>query len=693
MAQNQRAVLELLYRVSREFATALDLKTVLTRVLFSAINNVGGERGSVVVMDDNGKTVDSAFVYGDQVRDSSTLHLKDTMDRGLAGWVGRNREAVLVPDTSKDPRWLRHEDDDSSRSGAKSAICVPLMAREKLVGVLTLVHPTPNSYNEDHLELMQAIADQAGIAVLNARLFSESQRQARVMTALAEGAARLNLSVRLDDLFENILVQTKQTLQVEVTALALVDGQELVFRAANEKGASLIGRRIKLREGIAGMVARQGRGIIIPTSMSDTQPLLSEVEKIKGLRVKAFACAPIHVQGKVIGVLEAINPLARSFDPDALLVLTGLGALAGTTIQNAQLFESLDLARKRYRDLFEDNIDPIIITDLRGQILEVNKQAVNFSGHSPATLQKLRIEQVHDINYDKTGKQFEKIGDATATYESILNDSSGNSHPIHVYARKVVFDEAESIQWILRDITERKDLDSLRADLAAMIYHDLRSPLANILSSIEMLDDIIPESEKESARPILRIAHHSINRIERMVSSLLDINRLEQNQAVGERQPTEVSALVNDAIEANKPSFESREQTILTKVTADIPPVFVDQDMIRRVCINLLENASKYTPVGGEIEIGAESTGEFMRMYVQDNGPGIPEGDSERIFDKFVRLKNQNRARGLGVGLAFCKLAIQGHGGKIWVEPAPSHGSKFIFTLPFRKNEQDHSNL
>lgn len=691
MAQNQRAVLELLYKVSREFATALDLNTVLTRVLFSAINNVGGERGSVVVMDDNGKTVESAFVYGDQVRDSSTLHLKDTMDRGLAGWVGRHREAVLVPDTSKDSRWLRHEDDDSSRSGAKAAICVPLMAREKLVGVLTLVHPTPGSYNEDHLELMQAIADQAGIAVLNARLFSESQRQARVMTALAEGAARLNLSVRLDDLFENILAQTTQTLQVAIAALALVDGQDLVFRAANEKGASLIGRRIKLREGIAGMVARQGRGIIIPTSLSDTQPLLSEVEKIKGVRVRAFACAPIHVQGKVIGVLEAINPLTRSFDPDALLVLTGLGALAGTTIQNAQLFESLDAARKRYRDLFEDSIDTIIITDLRGQILEVNKQAVSFSGHSSATLQKLRIEQVHDINYERTGKQFEKIGDATATYESTLNDSSGITHPIQVYARKVVFDEAESIQWILRDITERKDLDALRADLAAMIYHDLRSPLANILSSVEMLDDIIPETEKESARPILRIAHHSINRIERMVNSLLDINRLEQNQAVGERLPTDVPALVNYAVEAIKPSLEGRDQTIITNISPEIPQVNVDQDMLRRVCINLLENASKYTPVGGDIEIGAEHAGEFMRMYIQDNGPGIPEGDTERIFDKFVRLKNKSSARGLGVGLAFCKLAIQGHGGKIWVEPAPIHGSKFIFTLPIKNNDLDHS--
>ncbi|MCX6066706.1 MAG: GAF domain-containing protein [Chloroflexi bacterium] len=682
MVQDQRAVLELLYRVSREFATALDLKTVLTRVLFSAIKNVGGERGSVVVMDDYGRAVDSAIVYGNQLRESNTMQLKATVDHGLAGWVVRNRQAALVPDTSKDSRWLLREDDAMDRSGAKSAICVPLMTREKLVGVLTLVHPVPGSYNVDHLDLMQAIADQAGIAVLNARLFSESQRQARAMTALAEGAASLSSSVRMDDLFENILTQTKQALQVEITALGLVEDQELVFRAASQYGDVVIGKRLKLNEGIAGTVAFQGHGVIIPAAASDTQPLLSQTEIIPGVKVRALACAPIQVQGKVIGVLEAINPVNKSFDPDALFVLTGLGALAGTTIQNAQLFESLDAARKRYRDLFEDSIDPIIITDLKGRILEVNKQAVFFSGHSAAALHEFLIAQVHDINYEKTGRLFEKIGDSGLIYESTLYDSRGGTYPVEVYSRKVIFDETKSIQWILRDLTERKELDSLREDLAAMIYHDLRSPLANILSSVEMLDMILSEPERENAAPIMKIAHDSINRIQRLVSSLLDLNRLEQNQPVGERQSVEAALLVTDAVDAVGPSAAAREQTIITLVAENLSPLWVDIDMIRRVLINLLENAVKYTPMGGRVEIGAEVDGDYVRFFVLDNGQGIPETERDRIFDKFARLKNKTGAKGLGVGLAFCKLAVQGHGGKIWVEPAAERGSKFLFTVP-----------
>src|SRR5574338_239477 len=144
-----KALLELLYNVSREVATALDLRTVLQRVMYEAMQNVGGERCSIVVLDDAGKAVDATIVYEKQVHEHTTQQLRDTMERGLAGWVTRHRKGVLIPDTSKDDRWLMRPDDAMDRSGIKSVICVPLVAREKLVGVLTLVHPKPNAFTEE----------------------------------------------------------------------------------------------------------------------------------------------------------------------------------------------------------------------------------------------------------------------------------------------------------------------------------------------------------------------------------------------------------------------------------------------------------------------------------------------------------------------------------------------------------------
>jgi GAF domain-containing protein len=273
--------------------------------------------------------------------------MRETMERGLAGWVIQNRKGVYVPDTGKDERWLMRQD-DTDRSGTKSAICVPLLAREQLVGVLTLVHTTVNAFSIQQVDLMQAIADQAGIAVLNARLYTESQRQARVMTALAEGAAAMNASLRMDDVYQRVLIQTMQALQVETVALGMIDGEQIIFRAAAGNNAgNILGAKVELGTGITGTVTREGRGVVIPDV--DREKNFRDADRPGGIEMRTLLVAPIQSQGRVIGVLEAINPISKSFDPDALLVMTGIGGLAGTTIQNAQLFERLQAAHQRYR--------------------------------------------------------------------------------------------------------------------------------------------------------------------------------------------------------------------------------------------------------------------------------------------------------------------------------------------------------
>lgn len=141
--QSTKASLELLYSISRELATSIDLHQVLNQVLFLCVNNVGAERGSLIVLDDHQKPVDAAMVYRKQLIPHTSQQLQATLEQGLAGWVVQHREAVLINDTLQDERWLRRPDDRQDRSGAKSAICIPLMARDKLVGVLTAVHPEP----------------------------------------------------------------------------------------------------------------------------------------------------------------------------------------------------------------------------------------------------------------------------------------------------------------------------------------------------------------------------------------------------------------------------------------------------------------------------------------------------------------------------------------------------------------------
>ncbi len=678
-----RSLLELLINVSREVATALDLRTVLQRLLFAAIQYVGGERGSIVVLDDMGKPVDATIVYGKQFHDHTTQQLRETMERGLAGWVVQHRKSALVPDTSKDDRWLRRADDSVEKSGAKSAICVPLVARERLVGVLTLVHSVPNAFNEEHLDLMQTIADQASVAVLNARLYTESQRTARVMSALAEGAAAINTSLEMPDVWRRILNQTMQALQVETVALALLNtgGNDLVFHAAaGHNSGNIPGRHIPAGQGLAGMVIRQGHGLVVPAVKAESH--FGEEDKFVGIDMRALAIAPIQSQGKVIGVLEAFNPISGAFDPDAMVVMTGLGSLAGTTIQNAVLFERLQKAHKHYHELFEDSVDTILITDWEGRVLEANRQAVKLSGYSVEQLHSMSIDQLHEVNWNKTGLNFEALKrDQECDYETSLHRQDGDATPIEVYARRVEFEETDSIQWILRDISERKELDSLRDDMTSMIYHDLRSPLGNIVSSLEMMSGLIPADE--TLTTMFNIARNSTARIQRLVNSLLDINRLEAGHQIVDQNSVDPVALVREAIRDVEPGVNGRQQTLINKATNVLPLIWVDVDMVHRVFINLLENAIKFTSVEGRIEIGAQTTdGVFVKFWVRDNGPGISTTDQERIFDKFTRLRGRDRPGGLGVGLAFCRLAVLGHGGEIWLESEVGKGTTFWLTLP-----------
>jgi PAS domain S-box-containing protein len=683
-----KSTLEFLYNISRELASALELRTVLQRILFQSLKYVGGERASIVVLDDSGRAIDSAIVYGRKIHDHTTQQLRETVERGLAGWVVRNRQPAMVPDTSLDERWLRRPDDAADQSGAKAALCVPLLARERLVGVLTLVHPEPGSYNKDHFSLMQAIATQSGIAVLNARLYAESQRQARVMTALAASAAAINASLRMDEVLQRILNETIQALQVETVALALVEPNwDLVFHAATgEHKEGIVGKRVHAGQGVVGWVVHEGEGVVIPAVRDDKRFVPGEL--FSGLDAHAMAVAPIYDKERVIGILQAINPISGAFDPDALLVLTGIGNLAGSTIQHAQLFEQLQAAHKRYRELFDDSVDPIMVTGLDGKIHEVNRQAAVITEYTSRQLQGMLIDQLHDIVQPEKTVSMEKAKTGKINrYEAVLKTKGGRKIPIQVYVRKVVFEEAESLQWLMRDISERKDLDSLREELTSMIYHDLRSPLANIISSLDVLSTLFPNSENETIQSVTTIARRSTDRIQRLVSSLLDINRLESGQAIVSQQSVTPTVLVEDALDAVRPMTESRHQVLKSDLSDKLPPVWVDIDMIRRVLINLMENASKFTVPEGNIELGGKQEGDWVQLWVKDTGSGIPPAEQEHIFEKYTRLKGQDNASGLGVGLAFCRLAVNGHGGRIWVESEVGKGSKFILTLPLAKEK------
>ncbi|NPA93134.1 MAG: GAF domain-containing protein [Chloroflexi bacterium] len=663
---------ERLYELARELTSDLELRSVLRRVMTFALDTVGGTAGSMVVLDEQGEVVSAVILHAGRMYENTTMQMRQVLERGLAGWVAEHRWPALVPDTTKDDRWLSNPYPGEE---SRSAISAPLLVKEHLVGVLTVVHREPNAFNEQHLAWVQAIADFAGAAVMNALMYARSRRQARLMRVWAESAMTITSTLQADEVIRRMLRQVEHALRVEAVLLALADEHAQTWVVTDASGVladRLLGLRLPGPEHMA------------PTQNDEDAPCPS-LEPLKAFNTRAVACAPMLIDDKAIGALIAVNPLEGKFCSDMEDLLRGLASMASTALRHARLFEDLRSAHQQYRDLFNDTLDWIFITDLQGRVIEANRQAKVDLGYTWEELRAgtLPISMVHTLPEDILPAKFEDIPNTPPiTYESEVRAANGDYIPVEVYVRRVSLQGKPHLQWILRDITERKRLATLKDDLLAMTYHDLRSPLGSIAMSLELLQQVCTNADDPTVSELFSIALHAADRLHRLTSNLLDIHRIEAGQLPLEIRPLSPAKLVNDAAEAVQPQLAKYEHTLEKQVEDGLPDVLADHDMVRRVLINLLENAIKYTPSGGHIVVGAAREGENkVRFWVTDNGPGISEEDQKRIFNKYAR-GTRSQGKGLGLGLAFARLAIQAHGGEIGVHSRLGEGATFYFTLP-----------
>ena len=226
----------------------------------------------------------------------------------------------------------------------------------------------------------------------------------------------------------------------------------------------------------------------------------------------------------------------------------------------------------------------------------------------------------------------------------------------------------------------------MRRDLTAMLFHDLQSPLGNVIASLELIKFQMPADSDESLLSMLDIAKRSSHHLQSLIRSLLDIDRLEAGSPVRELKQVPVQKLIEDVYEIESPNLERREIVFTSNIEPDIPQLRIEEDMIQRVLVNLVDNAIKHSLDNKRITIVArrdDKKENMLFLSVSDEGEGIPKGYRETIFEKFQRIKDdETSSKGLGLGLAFCRLAVEAHGGQIWVDDAPGGGAQFNLTLP-----------
>ncbi len=565
-------------------------------------------------------------------------------------------------------------------------ISAPLISRQHTLGIVILTSPTPKAFtNQEHLTL-EAIANHIATAIAHHRLEQETNHRLRELAFLNETGQAITSTLNLERILRLLLDRVRELLRINAVSIALRDEQtgDLVFEAASGEGAAgVLGIRLKPGQGIAGWVAETGKPLVVPDVYQDAR-FFSDIDQKIGMRTRAILCVPIVLKGHVVGVIEALNPGMVPFDKHAVDLLTGLAGLAASAIDNARLFARVRSAEARYEGLFENSVNPIIITDLEGNIVDANRNACELLGRTKEALLGTHLTHIHSAegtpDFVLPHRQIQ-AGEIATFQTNILRNSQRVK--VEIRGQQVHVQNTIVIQWIGRDISAEAELEQMREDLVRMIIHDLRNPLANIMNSLDVLQDVL--DEKDNSVPLdelLNIAKRSGQRLHQLINSILDISRLETGQAILDTRETDLAALFQEAITFIQPQADIREIQLTATFAPDLPRVEIDSDMISRVLLNLFDNAIKFTQVGGRVNLTVKPLGAQVEITVTDNGPGIPADQLGHIFEKFVRARHPHSPKGTGLGLAFCDLAVKAHGGRIWAESQIGQGTTIRVLLP-----------
>jgi two-component system phosphate regulon sensor histidine kinase PhoR len=326
----------------------------------------------------------------------------------------------------------------------------------------------------------------------------------------------------------------------------------------------------------------------------------------------------------------------------------------------------------------------VVATDITGRISLINPAAADLFNLAPGqgvgefpykVFPSSELGEIFHQVYVK-GYAMEKETIWPGKPERILN--------LHLALIIDEVDEIRGVVAVIGDVTKLRRLESMRKDFVANVSHELKTPLTSIKGFIETLMESDPE-EKQVFHKFLTIINHETDRLTHLIDDLLAVSRLESGRAELSKADIPLAPLVEEIILSSGPRIHEKQLEFTRKLEA--PAIYGDENLLREVIINLFDNAIKYTPAKGKVEIGSYKTDDGVVFYVKDTGIGIPPESLNRIFERFYRV-DKGRSRemgGTGLGLSIVKHIIERHGGKVFVASEPGRGSEFSFRLPLSK--------
>jgi two-component system phosphate regulon sensor histidine kinase PhoR len=324
--------------------------------------------------------------------------------------------------------------------------------------------------------------------------------------------------------------------------------------------------------------------------------------------------------------------------------------------------------------------DGVIMTDSEENIMLVNPAAerlFNFR-ESKATARPL-IEAVQDYEIDNAVKKCLK----TFTEQTALLDSPTGKF-LRVIVVPIVAAKSTAALVLFQDLTELRNLQTMRRELVGNISHELRTPIAGIKVMVETLMASAGR-DKEKTTELLSRIDNEVDRLTQMVSELTELSRIESGRAELKLEPLNLNLLVEEAVTQLKSLAKKQQVTISTALDKGLPDVEADKERIRQTIINLVHNAIKFNHPRGKVSISTKTEGATVVVSVSDTGIGISKDDLPHVFERFYKADESRSKDGSGLGLAIAKHTIQAHGGNIWAKSQQGEGSIFSFSIPLKK--------
>ncbi|MBD0389616.1 MAG: response regulator, partial [Nostoc sp. C3-bin3] len=444
-------------------------------------------------------------------------------------------------------------------------------------------------------------------------------------------------------------------------------GPELVTRIVNRL------ERLKLRR----RVAHGGRGI--------------EGKKGKGTEEAGEVNSSSSVNWQAINELE-LRVAERTAE-----LITVNQQLQSQLDERQQTQEELRFSQARFARILDIADDAIISINGFQSITLFNQGAEKIFGYSAQEVigrgldlllpqRFFQAHRQHVADFGHSPNVARRMGERREIYG---RRKDGTEFPAEASISKIDMGNEIFYTVILRDITERKQIERMKDEFVSVVSHELRTPLTSIHGSLGMLASGLLATDSEQGKRLLQIATDSSERLVRLINDILDIERIESGKAKMEPEICNIVDLVTQAVNVMQPLADKAGMTL--SISPLSGQVLADSDRIVQTLTNLLSNAIKFSSPGSTVWLGAQQQGDEILLTVKDTGRGIPTDKLESIFERFQQVDSSDSRNhdGTGLGLAICKSIMQQHGGRIWAESTLGEGSTFYVTLPLFETVQN----